>query len=521
MQYHNSQRANSIFTNEVFAIIYTYISILEKTEFHSISPTETSKHTKVRQEITLFSTFLHIIKENFTKDDVSQHTKHDLQKILAWFLIDYQSDWKKFTQEFSKMFDSERNKQHQRVLCNEIRRLPNETIKQLAVRIETLVRKAYSLNTHDYKNTKMTEILMMTLTPQLRKIAIRKIASHPSSIREPDLDFRKLVDKLEQAEITMKLEETENLKLQYVNRIETNTTHINNIQESDTDLVEKITEILNIYEKHPIFKGKPSLKKWCNYCRRYGHSISECRQKQQDNQNKSQKYKEPNKSFYQYMKKDQNLPKKMYTVTTVQENHFRTTPITQGINHHITQVIEEDHQNEEIHRILRKIIIIDQIVEITIRDQIQMQHNLFLDPIPNQTQEINTTPLINHETHHITEIETIHIIEKEVIRTIEIRITRTIDQEITHITDQTITDQMTIIKTDHGIIHKIEIQVIKINIEIIPIHHIGIITIIIILNIDTEVVHQIIKDILIKYSQMKKQHQTPQVLMTQEITNYN
>ena len=71
IQYHNSHRANSIFTNEVFAIIYTYISILEKTEFQSISPTETSKHTKVRNEIALFSTFLHIINENFTKDDVS------------------------------------------------------------------------------------------------------------------------------------------------------------------------------------------------------------------------------------------------------------------------------------------------------------------------------------------------------------------------------------------------------------------------------------------------------------------
>ena len=40
-----------------------------------------------------------------------------------------------------------------RVLCNEVCRLPNETIKQLAVRIETL-KKSYSLNTHDYKNTK-------------------------------------------------------------------------------------------------------------------------------------------------------------------------------------------------------------------------------------------------------------------------------------------------------------------------------------------------------------------------------
>ena len=176
------------------------------------------------------------------------------------------------------MFDSERYKQHQRVLCNEIRRQPNKTIIQLAVRIETLVRKAYSINTHDYKNTKMTEVLMMTPTPQLIKIAIKKRASHPSSIREPDLDFRKLVDKLEQAEITMKLEETEKLKLQYINRIETNTTQINNIHDSDVDLTEKITQILNIYEKNPNFKGKPTFEKWCNYCRRYGHSLAECRQ---------------------------------------------------------------------------------------------------------------------------------------------------------------------------------------------------------------------------------------------------
>ena len=89
IQYHNSQRANSIFTNEVFAIIYSYISILEKTEVQSISPTETSRHTKVRNEITVFSTFLHIIRENFTKDGVSQHSKHDLQKILAWTIKDY------------------------------------------------------------------------------------------------------------------------------------------------------------------------------------------------------------------------------------------------------------------------------------------------------------------------------------------------------------------------------------------------------------------------------------------------
>ena len=72
------------------------------------------------------------------------------QKWFSVLPIEIKSDWKRFTQEISKIFGSERKNQHQRVLCNEIRRLPNETIKQLAVRIETLVRKAYSLNTHDY-----------------------------------------------------------------------------------------------------------------------------------------------------------------------------------------------------------------------------------------------------------------------------------------------------------------------------------------------------------------------------------
>ena len=74
------------------------------------------------------------------------------------------------------------------------------------------------------------------MTPQLRKMAIKKRASHPSSNRDSDLDFRKLLDEVDQAEITLKLEETENLNLQYVNNIQPTTLQINNIHDSDTDL---------------------------------------------------------------------------------------------------------------------------------------------------------------------------------------------------------------------------------------------------------------------------------------------
>ena len=63
---------------------------------------------------------------------------------------------------------------------------------------------------------------MIALASKLCKVAIKKRTSHPSSIRGPDIDFRKLVDKLEQAEITMKLEETENLKIHNEHNIEKN-----------------------------------------------------------------------------------------------------------------------------------------------------------------------------------------------------------------------------------------------------------------------------------------------------------
>ena len=138
---------------------------------------------------------------------------------------------------------------------------------------------------------------------------------------------------------------------------------------------------------------------------------------------------------------------------------------------------------------------------------------MFLDLIPNQ--EITTIQTTNHEIHHTIGIETTPIIEIEVIQTTETRITRTIDQGITHIIDRTITDQTIITKTDHEIIHKIDTQVIIIVIEIIPNHHTGIIITIIMLIIATEVVHLNIKDKSIKYNLTQKQHQTPQVLMTQ------
>ena len=83
IQRHNSQSANSKFTNDVFSLIYSYLSILELKEPQGNSPTQTSRHTTVRHELNIFSKFLknlNAIQENLTRNDITEHDKHDLQK---------------------------------------------------------------------------------------------------------------------------------------------------------------------------------------------------------------------------------------------------------------------------------------------------------------------------------------------------------------------------------------------------------------------------------------------------------
>ena len=57
IQYQNSQRANSIFTNEIFAIIYSYLYILERAEAQSTSPVQTSNTQKLETKSLHFQHF--------------------------------------------------------------------------------------------------------------------------------------------------------------------------------------------------------------------------------------------------------------------------------------------------------------------------------------------------------------------------------------------------------------------------------------------------------------------------------
>ena len=60
-------------------------------------------------------------------------------------------DWELFCKKFSDMFDSEKSKQQAKIVLQQIQKHTNESLRSLALRIETLVKTAYTLYIEDYK----------------------------------------------------------------------------------------------------------------------------------------------------------------------------------------------------------------------------------------------------------------------------------------------------------------------------------------------------------------------------------
>ena len=68
-------------------------------------------------------------------------------------------DWETFCKEFSNMFDSEKSKQQAKIILQQLQKHTNESLRSLALRIETLLKTAYSLYTEDYRNSAMNHLL--------------------------------------------------------------------------------------------------------------------------------------------------------------------------------------------------------------------------------------------------------------------------------------------------------------------------------------------------------------------------
>ena len=179
--------------------------------------------------------------------------------------------------------------------------------------------------------------------------------------------------------------------------------------------------------------------------------------------------------FINTWRKIKLYPTKTIIVIIVQENHFQITQTTLDSNHPIIQIIEDDHHIKENHQFSHKTGIVNHIVEIVnieinIQDQIQVNLNFCLIPVPIQILRKEIIQKIDLETLHTIDIEIIPTIRRETFQTIEI-----LDILTTyHAIILTKYQNTKVIKIDHAMIHRTEIQAITIDKKTTLNYHIGI-----------------------------------------------
>ena len=83
-------------------------------------------------------------------------------------------DWEKFCKEFSDMSDFEKSKQQAKIVLQQLQKHTNQSLRSLALRMETLVKTAYSLYTEDYRNSVMNQTFIRCLDNELKTAALKK-----------------------------------------------------------------------------------------------------------------------------------------------------------------------------------------------------------------------------------------------------------------------------------------------------------------------------------------------------------
>ena len=227
-------------------------------------------------------------------------------------------DWETFCKEFSDMFDSEKSKQPAKIVLQQLQKHTHESLRSLALRIETLVKTTYSLYTEDYRISVMNQTFIRSLDNELKTAALKKHANHKQTPREPEMPFKTLIEKIDQMDLTRTI--TNNHKRLYeVNKSTSNINEdikqmsiaCNNINEQNQNDLEQfegticnvLNGINNTYDKKN-FKGRPKFALFCSYCSSHGHTKGRCfKRPRRENITRPKE-----KSFYSHMRNNQNLP---------------------------------------------------------------------------------------------------------------------------------------------------------------------------------------------------------------------
>ena len=158
----------------------------------------------------------------------------------------------------------------------------NETVRHFALRVQQLVRKGWCNENAATINLKNNEIFTKRLPKKVKDFAHKRQVKHVSTLLQPSIPFHTLVRYVDSEDIANEKIRTNDLALE-INKISIENDNIDKELEPD--------HIMVTQPRDPNNKSKPAYKKYCSDCQKNNHGVSNCYQKQRDEE--YQKYRNP------------------------------------------------------------------------------------------------------------------------------------------------------------------------------------------------------------------------------------
>ena len=162
-------------------------------------------------------------------------------------------------------------------------RKDKETVRHFALRVQQLVKKGRCNESASTINLENNKFFTKGLPKKLKDFADKRQVKHVSTLLEPSIPFYTLVRHVDSKDIANGKIRTNDLALE-INKVSIEDDTNNKDIEHDHIMVTQYGV--------PDNKSEPAYKKYCSYCHKNNHGISNCYQKQCDDEYQS-KIKDP------------------------------------------------------------------------------------------------------------------------------------------------------------------------------------------------------------------------------------
>ena len=173
-----------------------------------------------------------------------------------------------FVQLFKKQLLTQKTAYYAQVEVMSLMKMDNETVRHFALRVQQLVKKGWCNENAATINLKNKEIFTKELPKKLKDFAHKRQVKHVATLLEPSIPFHTLVRHVDSEDIANEKIRTKDLALE-INKVSFE-------DETNNKVLEHEEHIMVNQSEDPNNKSKPAYKKYCSYCHKNNHSISNC-----------------------------------------------------------------------------------------------------------------------------------------------------------------------------------------------------------------------------------------------------